>query len=145
MTEEEKDLLLKDLCARLPHHVKVRGVFLNYNKDKDKILYEECDKELNWQHLIRYGSLKPYLRPLSSMTDEEQTEFRQLIDSRLNGVEWKPWSLYDKTGIKNGIGGETLYFYDMDFIYDYLISHHFDYRGLIPMGLALPAAEGMYN
>ena len=75
MKQEEKQLLLVDLCGRLPYGVIVRGIFINYNKDKDKILYEECDKRLNYQDLNRYESLKPYLRPMSSMTEEEEIAF----------------------------------------------------------------------
>lgn len=30
-------------------------------------------------------------------------------------------------------------------VIDWLLAHHFDYRGLIPMGLALEATEGMYK
>ena len=46
MTQEEKDLLYKDLCSILPYkNLKVRGVFLNYNKDVDRCVYEECDRE----------------------------------------------------------------------------------------------------
>ena len=70
----DKELLLKDLCARLPYGVKVNGVFLNYNKDNGKILYEKCDKEFNYEHLNRYETLKPYLFPLSSMTEEQKKE-----------------------------------------------------------------------
>lgn len=127
MTQEEKQLLLKlkDLCARLPYGVKVRGVFINYNKDKDKILYEECDRELDYTDLNRYESLKPYLRPLSSMSDKEKEELHDkniLIAISTSGK------------IETTIDG-----------FDWLNKKMFDYRGLIPKGLAIEAPEGMYN
>ena len=115
MTPEEKQLLLKDLCARLPYGIKVKNVKnnfdinnFNHNAEEIKFLIEE------------YG-IKPYLHPISSMTDEEKEE------------------LYQKTGFKID-----------DFILglsaiDWFNEHHFDYRGLIEKGLAFEAPEGMYD
>ena len=123
MTPEEKDLLLKDLCARLPYGVKVNGVFLNYNKDKGKILYEECDKEFNYEHLNRYETLKPYLFPLSSMTDEEWEEYQ-----KIRMIDW----------VHGDINGT---FINAGSIVDWLNAHHFDYRGLIEKGLAIDATN----
>ena len=165
MTQEEKSLLLQDLCARLPYGVQIycekgeskfnftlygiRGKLLIFKITYEEKTYSNGIVSKHYEYPIYSGFLKiickPYLRPMSSMTEEEQTEFSQLIDSRLNGVDWKPWLLYDKTGIKNGIGGETIYFYDLDFIYDYLNAHYFDYRDLIPRGLALEAPKDMYK
>lgn len=115
----DKELLLKDLCARLPYGVKVNGVFLNYNKDKGKILYEECDKELNYEHLNRYETLKPYLFPLSSMTEEQKNVLKQ-----------QNWCIAISTSgtVQTTIEG-----------IDWLNKNHFDYRGLIEKGLAIDA------
>ena len=118
MTPEEKDLLLKDLCARLPYGVKVNGVFLNYNKDKGKILYEECDKEFNYEHLNRYKTLKPYLFPLSSMTEEQ----RQELESLMEVTTVPAW-------------GEILS--PTPEYYDWLNKTYFDYRNLIDKNLAI--------
>ena len=118
MTQEDKSLLLKDLCARLPYRVKVRGVFLNYNKDEDKILYEECDKEFNYEHLSRYETLKPYLFPLSSMTEEQ----RQELESLMVVITVPAW-------------GKILS--PTPEYYDWLDKNHFDYRELIKRGLLL--------
>ena len=120
MTQEDKSLLLKDLCARLPYGVKVNGVFLNYNKDKGKILYEECVKELDYNHLNRYETLKPYLFPLSSMTEEQKEEYA---------------SLQQKV-IYNGQGLVNL---DVMKYIDWCYKHHIDINGLIPIGLAIDA------
>ena len=63
--------------------------------------------------------IKPYLRPMSSMTKEELKEFQKLRD--IIPLDWLP------------------------FAHDWLLAHHFDYRGLIEKGLALEAPKGMYN
>ena len=164
MTQEEKNLLLKDLCGRLPY-----GVKLLYNsnsianiKDRVEILRGITIGytiwfETNYDHYEyestsgSYEHFKPYLRPMSSMAEEEKKELERLIDEKLNkhigqeDDEWTPWILYDTTGIKNYVGGERFYFDEMSFIYDWLNAHHFDYRGLIPKGLALEAPKEMYN
>ena len=68
--------------------------------------------------------IKPYLRLMSSMTEEEKKEYYDLL------------SRYDASCFISKIGSR---------LFDWLNSHHFDYRGLIQMGLALEASEGMYN
>ena len=116
----DKELLLKDLCGRLPYGVKVNGLFLTYDKDKDKILYKECVKELNYNHLIRYWTLKPYLFPLSSMTEEQ----RQELESLMEVIIVPAW-------------GEILS--PTPEYYDWLNKTHFDYRNLIDKNLAIDA------
>ena len=116
----DKELLLKDLCARLLYGVKVNGVFLNYNKDKDKILYEECVKELEYNHLRRYWTLKPYLFPLSSMTDAEKEEYCQL-QQRV---------IYNSKGLVNE---------DVTKYINWCYKKHLDINNLIPIGLAIDA------
>ena len=120
MTPEEKDLLLKDLCARLPYGVKVNGVFLNYNKDKGKILYEECVKELDYNYLRRYWTLKPYLFPISSMTEEQKEEYASLQQKVI-------------------YNGQSLVNLDVMKYIDWCYKHHIDINGLIPIGLAIDA------
>ena len=144
MIQEDKELLLKDLCERLLYRVIIQV--------KD---WASLDTELKIGHINRLKNddieLKPYLRPMSSMTEEEKKELERLIDEKLNkhivqeDDGWTPWVLYDTTGIKNYVGGERFYFDEMSFIYDWLNAHHFDYRGLIEKGLAIEAPEGMYN
>ena len=138
MTQEDKALLLKDLCARLPYGVKVNGVFLNYNKDKGKILYEECVKELDYNHLRRYWTLKPYLFPLSSMTEEQKKEIS------------KRYKLHTYYGLCIEITNHSEGYWDDDnscnlqdylWLVDWFNKNHFDYRGLIEKGLAIDATE----
>ena len=136
MTQEDKSLLLKDLCARLPYGVKVNGVFLNYNKDKGKILYERCDKKFNYEHLDRYETLKPYLFPLSSMTEEQKKEIS------------KRYKLHTYYGLCIEITNHSEGYWDDDnscnlqdylWLVDWFNKNHFDYRGLIEKGLAIDA------
>ena len=121
MTQEEKQLLLKDLCARLPYGVKVH---ITNEWFYDKI--EPYDRRLDCDVIkgIRENryTVKPYLRPMSSMTDKErQSEpYMTSLDGYMD---------YDEAG------GYV----------DWLLAHHFDYHGLIPMGLALEAPEDMYK
>ena len=109
MTQEEKDLLIKDLCARLPYGVKVHIHDLNID-DYDRNLVPE---DISLFEIHRIG-IKPYLRPMSSMTEEEENKFGDVMF--------------------NFINGETYY---TDKQIDWLNAHHFDYRGLIEKGLAL--------
>ena len=128
MTQEDKALLLKDLCARAPYGVKVNGVFLNYNKDKGKILYEECVKELDYNHLNRYETLKPYLFPLSSMTIEQQKEANIFDDMDMDILSQNLGRNHrNKTNIPT-----ATYNY-----IDWLNKNHFDYRNLIDKNLAI--------
>lgn len=141
MKQEENQLLLVDLCGRLPYGVIVRGIFINYNKDKDKILYEECDKQLNYQDLNRYESLKPYLRPLSSMTEEEKKELKTLFDAE----EVTSDSIcYLEGGTLVEYLSRISYSFCSEII-DWLNAHHFDYHNLIEKGLALEASSEMYK
>ena len=114
MTQEEKELLLKDLCGRLPYGVM--GLIHNVNCDDYNISIVGGDIDLFSRHFI---SIKPYLRPMSSMTEEEKIDYQAFFN--YDGVE-----------------------YPEEYI-DWLNAHHFDYRGLIEKGLALEAPEGMYK
>lgn len=138
MTPEEKQLLLKDLCARLPYKVKVHiehDVFYDERDPYDTIL------DINVLHNACKGmEIKPYLRPMSSMTDEE---FLNLYDMCSDKV----LQFNDHIHYYNDF---KIRKYIPKFIYnsnqlDYLISHHLDYRGLIEKGLALEAPKDMYK
>lgn len=132
MTNEEKQLLYKDLCGRLPYEVKVNYVF----DDGSSCPFILSTKILN--ETIEKG-FKPYLRPLSSMTEEEKYEINEFLGYRkeinvLGDIHCAGWN------------GDV--FVDIDKVYGYLNwlnEHHFDYRGLIKKGLAIEAPEEMYK
>ena len=121
MTEEDKQLLFKDLSARLPYGVMVL------------VKGEKYFNETNEPYIVTLSfgtylfddediTLVPYLRSMSSMTEEEKEEYELLIDC-----------------------SDYTYFKTSDKVIDWLNAHHFDYRGLIEKGLALEAPEGMYD
>ena len=130
MTKEEKDLLIRDLCARIPHGVKVKAERIH----KDSLSFVGVDDN-SYICKTPFGSvifipfnfdIKPYLRPLSSMTDEEKKEFIDAVTWEANGKfyidECEDITLYQEK-------------------YDWLNAHHFDYRGLIEKGLAIAVTE----
>ena len=128
MTQEDKELLLVDLCARLPYGVKCQF------EDTIRLIDGEgesfYDYTLSARHLdlfINHANfyIKPYLRPMSSMTEEEWNDYKST------------WKLIE---------------HDLEDTYepciesfDWLNANYFDYRGLIEKGLALEAPKGMYG
>lgn len=122
MNKEEKQLLLKDLCSRLPYGVIVS--IKEVDSDKEPWFGELSCKDLDcFIHDVVYESIKPYLRPMSSMTEEEITEYLSMCDKEDKDVLTTP----RYSGV------------------DWLLSHHFDFRGLIKKGLALEAPDDMYE
>lgn len=135
MTQEEKQLLLKDLCARLPYNVLIRCT----DNDTNYKCFLTADILNELLHNIEYYDYKPYLRPLESMTEEETKEINKFLGYRKE---------INAFGDIRCAGWNGDVFVDIDKIYGYLNwlnEHHFDYHGLIEKGLALEAKEGMYK
>jgi hypothetical protein len=150
MTQEDKELLLKDLCARLPYKVKVEAFPYVYPQILCSI--DPIRKEFrldfgeyrnifatNWVG-EEYSIIKPYLRPMSSMTEEEYISLYSMACEKKYQVEYD-FSWYSDFKQKGIIPG---YIFNPNQT-DFLISRHLDFRGLIPMGLALESLEGMYK
>ena len=119
MKEEDKQLLLKDLCARLPYGVMVEVSNEKYFGE----IKEPYITELRYcLYLLDDDSvcIKPYLRRLSTMTDEEREYMEELSEFKCTP---------DKATRK----------------IDFYLERHLDFRGLIEKGLALEAPEGMYE
>lgn len=131
MTQEDKDLLLRDLCARLPYGVI--GAVPHYDEDGEKALLQgkitgfnegqikfeylpDCTDDIGAYNWFDIDLAKLYLRPMSSMTEEEQLElsvvpiYARMLDNATAQIDW-------------------------------LNAHHFDYRGLIEKGLAIEVTE----
>lgn len=137
MAQEDKELLLKELCARLPYSLCVQDEYgeidyINYN---DVHFANYFDSILN-------GKVKPYLRPMSSMTKEEWEELNcigyivPLYDGSF-GVDMRAYCKNSQPYYRR--------FSEFSTIEDWLNAHHFDYRGLIEKGLANEASEEMYS
>ena len=132
MTQEDKDLLLKDLCARLPYGVCFLAYKVRYGGtdvtifDKEKMMGIVEDTIISQSESFSIEKVRPYLRPMSSMTEEEYKEYSKL------------WDLQNEFPTDADIRFKTD-------VFDWLNAHHFDYRRLIEKGLAIEAPEGMYN
>ena len=135
MTQEDKELLLKDLCARLPYHPQIRI----YNDSWEGCRIGEFNNTLGFHHVEAFLcdriEITPYLRPMSSMTEEEKKEIRRYFRNCID-------ELHKTSDVEKQF---FLGFCQDAVSLDYLNSHYFDYRGLIGRGLALEAPEGMYN
>lgn len=118
MTKREKDLFLKDLCARLPYGVKIELTWwvmgewtcINTTLDPNHIEQLLNDEDGNTE-------IKPYLFPLSNMTEEQKMFLKQ-----------QNWCIAISTSgtVETTVEG-----------IDWLNKNHFDYRGLIEKGLAI--------
>ena len=114
MIQEDKELLLKDLCARLPYGVKVESVFINPDTKEHKSCgIEVFDATSILMIRDGLGEFKPYLFPLSSMTEEQRNEYHELLYDPIHGI-------------------------NIDY-FDWCHKNHLDCRGLIPKGLAIDA------
>lgn len=152
MTQEEKRLLLIDICGRLLY-----GVIVDYKENEFEIphwkittIYPDTfdgwigyDKRVgagseSGSRPFKIGEVKPYLRPMSSMTEEEKKDLKKehLKDEKLYAE-----CLTNAANGDSSMCGKVI----PHFAADWCNKNHFDYRGLIPMGLALEALEDMYK
>lgn len=150
MTQKDKELLLTDLCARLPYGVKVQCGDYLFTFDKDHtgigLLYRDFyGNTLESPKIILSGcyygeNIKPYLFPLSSMTEEQFNELKSYVDLNYehNTLELVEWDNNYKT-LEFWL--EEIPSYCVIKVFDWLNKNHFDYRGLIPMGLAIDATN----
>ena len=138
MNKEDKELLLKDLCARLPYGVYVehtsgfRGtlhdltVYFTYNDD-DSIKDYMCYTNFFGDVACNLEFFKPYLFPMSSMTEEQKEEYHYIVNyiSPDDTDNWRE--------------GEFIYVYQMTALLHFYLKNHLDYMNLIPLGLAIDA------
>lgn len=125
MTQEDKNILLQDLCNRLPYGVKCQipdkyGGYTSVIENIDITGYI-VDSEGN---LTEIELVRPYLFPLSSMTEEQKQEYTYIVNyiSSDDTENWKE--------------GEFIYVEQFTQLMHFYHTNHLDYRGLIPMGLA---------
>jgi len=134
---EEKELLLKDLCARVPYKVKVRYNNEIYNIDYILPLYEEVKLDIPNNYTVGVSEIKPYLRSMRSMTEEELYEVQEILGKGVE-IHIDFISIIDSS-IK------SLSYLELKALFDWLNKNMFDYLGLIGKGLALKASRDMYK
>lgn len=148
MTQKDKELLIKDLCARIPYGVKVEYKNEIFGVEHVCPMYEEVKFDTHETWTVDVSDIKPYLFPISSMTEEQKEEYYSLADD----VTIKPGqgSYFGikihciKLGISDNPHEGVWDWIDLDAI-DWLNKNHFDYRGLIEKGIALDATGlGVY-
>jgi hypothetical protein len=135
MTQEQKELLLKDLCSRLPYGVKVnediQGDFTLIGLTNERV-FTTCEVEA-CHNDFPIERIKPYLFPLSSMTDDQEEELKNIYYS-FNGMFQYTERIFDKIPFR-----KMKYFpYQIE---EFFNKNHIDYRGLIPKGLAKDATN----
>lgn len=138
MKKEDKELLIKDLCARLPYGVKVQHQHQDYLEEVQTV--EHISRkygEIETNSVLGFvDDFKPYLRPMLSMTEEESAELSNIISEWFNKelfyLTEEPFLGYALSKINYSIS---------PLLFDWLNVHHFDYRGLIEKGLAIPVTK----
>lgn len=130
MTQEDKQILLQDLCGRLQYGV-ICDIYNDTCTIKEKLSFGGITNFADGKICVR-----PYLRPISSMTEEEKRELRQISDEYLDYY----WSTADSSLLKwkldAKVSSKRATFYN---------SHHLDWNGLIEKNLAIEATAGMYD
>jgi hypothetical protein len=126
--KNDKELLIKDLCARLPYKVyaQVPDKYGGYTSAIESIDFDGFVKDFEGEQ-IEIENIKPYLFPLSSMTEEQRKELQELH--------------FDYISDEIFIDTEFVYREDYVHLIDWLNKNHFDWRGLIPRGLAIDATN----
>ena len=130
MKQEDKDLLFRDLCARLPYGVICHDEVQNNDDVLKQIEIEGFGRIRTGRGLRFIEYIKPYLRPMSSMTEEEKEQYLS-TKVKIRSI--------NREGHVSAVD-----YYDTVNTYDWLYSHHFDIRNLIDKDFALEAPEGLY-
>ena len=147
MTQKQKDLLLKDLCARLPYGVKGLVTFngnpsipqIQEDRTIDGKLYDRFAKfQDSWYDNV---TIKPYLFPLSSMTEGQRIELYKALSLGYESHYHlsKEWEDFNNSIDNNDLFIPASWVSDLNKMYNYLNKNHFDYRELIHIGLAIDA------
>ena len=132
MTQENKEILIKDLCARLPYGVKVLFENKVFSIDYISAEYEEIKLDTPDNYTINISNVKPYLFPLSSMTREQLFDVQEIIGK--NEIEIEDGFLHIINSDRN-----TITYLEILAVFEWFYKNHFDIYGLIPMGLAIDA------
>lgn len=139
-TIPNRELFFIDIMARIPYGVKFRfeldnGVYKTVSTTDAKDLPH---LDILYSYWMGRGYFLPYLRPMSSMTEDEMKELRQ---EHVKDMKMFADCLTKSAEGDNSERGKVISHYAAD----WCNKNHFDYRGLIPMGLALEAPDGLYE
>jgi hypothetical protein len=123
-------LLLQDLCARLPYKVKI-----HIGKTQRIEVFDDINLDVGYIN-NSYADIRPYLFPLSSMTEEQKIECFKGTDIELDEHNeiWSTFPISNSDIVLTNLNNWLK-------VINWLNKNHFDYRGLIPMGLALDATN----
>lgn len=132
MTRREKDLVLKDICARLPYNVKVLYDNTVYSIDYVSGIYEEIKLDNSYNFTLNISEVKPYLFPLSSMTKEQLFEVQEILGK--NEIEIEDGFLHIIDSDRN-----TITYLEILALLEWFYKNHFDINNLIHKKLAINA------
>ena len=132
MTRREKDLVLKDICARLPYNVKVLYDNTVYSIDYVSGIYEEIKLDNSYNFILNISEVKPYLFPLSSMTEEQLFEVQEILGK--NEIEIEDDFLHIIDSDRN-----TISYLEILALLEWFYKNHFDINNLIHKKLAINA------
>lgn len=134
MIQENKEILIKDLCARLPYGVKVLFENKVFSIDYISAKYEEIKLDIPDNYTLDITNVKPYLFPLSSMTRKQLFDVQEIIGK--NEIEIEDGFLHIINSDRN-----TITYLEILAVFEWFYKNHFDIYGLIPMGLAIDATN----
>ena len=134
MIQENKEILIKDLCARLPYGVKVLFENEVFSIDYISAKYEEIKLDIPDNYTLDISNVKPYLFPLSSMTKEQLFDVQEILGK--NEIEIGDDFLRIVDSERN-----TISYLEILAVLEWFYKNHFDIYGLIPMGLAINATN----
>ena len=154
MTQEDRKLLIKDLCSRSYYKVKLSAIYDNkeyegtlcaiYPED-NRVIVDDLNKPCHYPNqtcggfIIDEHKVKPYLFPMSSMTEEQFNSLKSHVDLKYehNTLELVEWDNYKTLEFWL----EEIPSYHLIKVFDWLNKNHFDYRGLIEKDLAIDATD----
>lgn len=134
MTQKNKEILIKDLCARLPYGVKVLFENEVFSIDYISAVYEEIKLDIPDNYTLDISNVKPYLFPLSSMTREQLFDVQEILGKNEIEIEDGFLSIIDSDR-------NTISYLEILAVLEWFYKNHFDIYGLIPMGLAIDATN----
>lgn len=134
MTQEDKELIFKELCARLPYHVKCK-IWLKDGTTEEGLL----DLQHNYGNVLqdafyynKIKDIKPYLFPFSSITEEQLFEVQEILGKNEIEIGDGFLSIIDS-------GRNTITYLEILAVLEWFYKNHFDVNNLIPMDLAIDA------